>query len=64
MLGVVAGWQLTRLPGDPALNEFTRIDGISVIYKGTCFIVAGYYTQQQPDVEAFQQIAGSFTFTY
>jgi len=63
-LGGVAGWQLTRLPGDPALNELTRIDGISVIYKGTCFIVAGYYTQGVPDVEPFRQIASSFTFTH
>jgi hypothetical protein len=63
-LGGVDGWQITRLPGDPNLNDGTRIDGISVIYKGTCFIVAGYYTQQVPDPEPFRQIASTFSFTY
>lgn len=64
-LGGIPAWQMVRLPGDPAIEEpLTRIQGVSVVYNGYCFIVAGYFTQQDPDVQLFEQIAGSFRFTF
>jgi hypothetical protein len=62
-LGGVLAWRLVREPGDPAIEgHLTRIEGVSAIYKGNCFIVAAYYTQQKPDVAAFERILSTFKF--
>ena len=64
-LGGQAAWQIVRLPGDPAIEvNLTRIQGISTIYKGTCFMLSAYFTQQDPDVDTFLKIAESYSFTH
>jgi hypothetical protein len=63
-LGGVAAWKLLREPGDPGLNEYTRIEAISTIYNGYCFNIVGYFTQQDPDVNVFSQITSTFQFTF
>jgi hypothetical protein len=63
-LGGESAWQLVREPGDPAIEgELTRIQAISLIYKGYCFNIAAYFTQEIPDVAAFEEIVGTFRFT-
>jgi hypothetical protein len=65
-LGGIPAWQIVRIQGDPAISEedLTRIQGISVIYKGYCFLVTAYFTQQNSDVATFLQLASSFQFTF
>ena len=64
-LSGVSAWKIVREPGDPLLNDpGTRIEAISAIYNGYCFNIAGYFTQQDPDVNVFSQITGTFQFTF
>jgi len=52
-----------RIAGDPAIyGNVTKIEGMSVIHDGNCFIIAAYYIQQHPDTGIFSQIADTFTF--
>jgi hypothetical protein len=66
-----AAWQLGGQPAwlsasGPNEGEggTTLAIGISLVYKGECFGIAGYYTQTVPDVQTFLQIAESLQFTY
>jgi len=65
-LGGQPAWQIVRIQGDPAIAEedLTRIQGISVIYKGYCVLLTAYFTQQNPDVDTFLKIAASFQFNF
>ncbi len=64
-LGGLPAWQIVREAGDPLLNEpMTRIQGIAVIYKGQCFSVTAYFTQEFPEVAAFLQMVASFQFRF
>ena len=64
-LGGEPAWQIVREAGDPAIEGgLTRIQGISLIYKGYCFHIAAYFTQQKPDVDAFLGIASTFKFEF
>src|SRR5574341_1396494 len=64
-LGGLTAWESVRLPGDPAIEGgLTRIQVISVIYKGYCFIVAAYFTQQTPDIATFLEVADTFHFQF
>jgi hypothetical protein len=62
-LGGQPAWELVRLPGDPATQgDFTRIHGIATVRQGYCFLITAYYTQENPDVPTFRQIASSLQF--
>jgi len=64
-LGGQPAWEIVRLPGDPAIEvNLTRIQGISTMYKGTCFLLSAYFTQQLPDVATFLLMASSYSFTH
>jgi hypothetical protein len=64
-LGGVEGWGIVREEGDPAIDGvLTRIQGVSTIYKGYCFHLAGYFTQERPDVETFEQVLSSYEFLF
>jgi len=64
-LGGVPAWQIVSTEGDAALEgDLTRAQTISVVYQGYCLVVAGYFTQQAPDVGTFVQVASSFQFTF
>jgi hypothetical protein len=62
-LGGQPAWLFVRGPGEGE-GGTTLIPGISLVYKGNCFLIAGYYTQTVPDVQTFLQIAESLQFTY
>lgn len=62
-LGGQPAWLFVYGPGEGE-GGTTLIPGISLVYKGDCFLIAGYYTQTVPDVQTFLQIADSFQFTY
>jgi len=63
-LGGVAGGELIRVEGDPAISEehLIRIHAISVIHLGYCLNLAAYYTQQSPDIDIFLEIVSTFEF--
>lgn len=64
-LGELPAWQIVRVEGDSAIEgNLTRIQSISVIYKGYCFLVAAYFTQTNPDIASFLQIASTFQFRF
>lgn len=65
-LGGVPAWKIVRgEEGDrKPMAPNTRIEAVSGIYNGYCFNVAGYFTQQDPDVNIFSQITGTFQFTF
>lgn len=60
-LGGLPAWQIMRGEGEGE-GGTTRIQAISLIYKGTCVILAGYFTQRQPDVTTYIQMASTFEF--
>lgn len=62
-LGGQLAWLFVRGPGEGE-GGTTLIPGISLVYKGNCFLIAGYYTQTVPDVQTFLQIAASLQFTF
>ncbi|HSP54609.1 MAG TPA: hypothetical protein VLS25_03390 [Dehalococcoidia bacterium] len=62
-LGGQPAWLFVYGPGEGE-GGTTLIPGISLVYKGDCFLIAGYYTQTVPDVQTFLQMAESFQFTY
>lgn len=64
-LGGVPAWKIVRGEGDDRpMNPLTRIEAISGVYNGYCFNIAGYFIQQNPDVNLFSQITSTFQFTF
>jgi len=64
-LGGFPAWQLVRGPGDPAIEGgLTRIQGISAIHNGYCFLVTAYYSESDPDIDNFVEISNSFEFDF
>jgi hypothetical protein len=63
-LGGVPAWQMVRLAGSGIEEGLTRTQGISVIYGDYCVMLWGYFTQQQPEVTAFLQVASTFEFKF
>jgi hypothetical protein len=61
-LGGQLAWQSARTSEDGDLQGNTRIQVISLVYKERCVHVAAYFTQEQPDVTTFLQIASTFEF--
>lgn len=62
-LGGAPAWELMRVQGDPAIEgDLTRIHRIAVVHGGYCLYITAYYTQQNPDVATFLDIASSFEF--
>jgi hypothetical protein len=64
-LGGAAAWERVREPGDPAIEgNMTRIHAMSLIYKGYCIRFSAYFTQENPEVDTFLQIASTFEFEF
>ena len=65
-LGGEPAWQIVRVQGgEPPIEEdISRIEAVSVIYKGYCFNIAAYFTQENPDAAIFPSIASTFEFKF
>jgi hypothetical protein len=57
-------WEMTRLAGSGIEGGHSRIQGISLIHRETCVLVAGYFTQQEPDVPTFLQMVNTFQLKF
>jgi hypothetical protein len=60
--GGLPAWQIVREEGSGIEENLTRVQGIVLVYEGDCLILAAYFTQQEPDVTTFLQIASTFEF--
>jgi hypothetical protein len=61
-LGGQPAWQFVRTSDESDLQGNTRIQVISLIYDHRCVSIYGYFTQQEPDVTTFLQMASTFQF--